>query len=266
MKLTLILLLFFAGIAGSTSVHSHLYAEAKTFKRVEANQSAMVFDYSTNSTTFERNADRPRSIASITKIMTAMVVLDTLPDLHKKIKLKTAYLGHKEYTLKSMLDLLLVRSDNNIAEILSRNFHSNRNSFIRAMNAKARELGMYTAKFVDPSGLNPGNKASARDVAKMMLASAAYPAIRETAKSTMDFDAFTKKGHRTIVLPNTNYRILNEFDNIVVSKTGTTNAAGKCLGMVVEKEGRTYVVVIMGEPNSLQRDSEARTLLHHLVN
>lgn len=228
-------------------------------------QSVMVYNYSTNSVTHERNADLPRSMASITKVMTAMVVLDTLPNLYQKVKLKTAYLGRREYTVKEMLDLLLVRSDNNIAEILAKNFLDNRNAFIQAMNDKARKIGMSTAEFVDPSGLLAGNRASARDIATMVIASASYPAIRETTKVTMEFEAATKKGYRTVSLHNTNYRILNEFNNIVVSKTGTTNAAGRCVAMVVEQQGHTYALVIMGEPNGARRDIEARNLIHNYL-
>lgn len=228
-------------------------------------QSLMVYNYSTNSVTHQRNADTPRSMASITKIMTAMVVLDTLPNLYQKVKLKTAYLGRREYSVKEMLDLLLVRSDNNIAEVLAKNFLDNRNAFIQAMNDKARKIGMSTAEFVDPSGLMAGNRASARDIATMLIASASYPAIRETTKATMEFEAATKKGVKTVSLNNTNYRILNEFNNIVVSKTGTTTAAGKCVAMVVEQQGHTYAVVILGEHNSVRRDTEARALLHNYI-
>lgn len=228
-------------------------------------QSVMVYNYSTNSVTHERNADLPRSMASITKVMTAMVVLDTLPNLYQRIKLKSSYMGRREYSVKEMLDLLLVRSDNNIAEILAKNFLDNRNAFIQAMNDKARKIGMTTAEFVDPSGLLAGNRASARDIATMLIASASYPAIRDTTKATMEFETATKKGYRTVNLNNTNHRILNEFNNIVVSKTGTTSAAGKCVAMVVEDQGHTYAVVILGEPNSVRRDKEARTLLHNYI-
>ena len=230
-----------------------------------ADQSVMVVNQSTNSVTYEHNVDTPRSMASITKVMTAMVVLDTLPNLYQKIKLKAAYHGRREYTVKEMLDLLLVRSDNHIAEILSKNFHDSREAFIEAMNSKARQIGMMTAEFVDPSGLGAGNRASARDIAKMVLTSASYPSIRESSRPQISLETATHKGYKSVSLHNTNHRILNEFNNIVVSKTGTTNAAGKCVAMVVEKQGQTYAVVILGEPNGARRDSEARNLLHNYV-
>lgn len=244
-----------------------VYAGKKPAKKEQTmpEKSVVVYNYSTNTAVHEVNSERPRSMASITKVMTAMVVLDTLPNLYQKVKLKVAYLGRREYTVKEMLDLLLVRSDNNIAEILSKNFLDDRDAFIAAMNEKARKIGMTTAEFVDPSGLLAGNRASAKDIATMLIASASYPAIRNTTRATMEFEAATKTGLRTINLLNTNYRILSEFDNIVVSKTGTTNAAGKCVAMVVEKQGHTYAVVILGEPNSSKRDLEARTLLHSYV-
>ncbi len=229
------------------------------------NRSVIVINQSTNQITHEYNADLPRSMASITKVMTAMVVLDTLPNLYDRIKLKVAYLGKREYTVKEMLDLLLVRSDNNIAEILSKNFLAGRDNFIKAMNVKAQQIGMTTAKFVDPSGIGAGNRATAKDIARMVLISASYPAIRDSSQPIIELETGDKKGYRTVSLHNTNYRILNEFNNVIVSKTGTTSAAGKCVAMVVEQKGQTYAVVVLGEPNGARRDTEARNLIYNYL-
>lgn len=253
-------------LAASVCISAHANRKQKQPRPPATEQSIMVLNQSTNSVVHERNVDQPRSMASITKIMTAMVVLDTLPNLYDRVTLKTPYLGRRQYTIKEMLDLLLVRSDNYIAEVFSNNFLGGRDDFIQAMNAKARQLGMTTAEFVDPSGLNAGNRASARDVARMVLVSATYPDIRHTTVATMDLETPTKKGVKLVSLRNTNHRILSEYTNIVVSKTGTTNAAGKCVAMVVEERGQTYAVVIMGEPTGQHRDSEARNLLHNYVN
>jgi len=230
-----------------------------------AEPSAVVINHSTGETIYSHNDERPHSMASITKLMTAMVVLDTRPDVNKIMHLKTAHQGRTDYSLKEMLELLLVRSDNRIAEILSRNFHSNRPSFIAEMNVKAQRLGMSTAHFVDPSGLDAGNQASARDVATMILASATYPEIKESSKRSLEWSTATKKGLRIISLFNTNYKILSEFQNVVVSKTGSTNAAGRCVAMVVEQLGQTYAVVVMGETNGIQRDIKVRYLMNHYL-
>lgn len=228
-------------------------------------QSTMVLNQTTNSTVYSHNADTLCSMASITKLMTAMIVLDTHPNLQDKIQLKTSYLGRNEFMLEELLDLLLVRSDNYVAEILSKNFLDNRSNFIAAMNYKARVIGMQGANFEDPSGLNSNNKATAQDIAIMVLTAGNYSVIRKiSSQKQINVKVQTKNGIKTINKPNTNHIILNEFSNIVLSKTGTLDAAGKCLTLIAIDHNNTYVIVILGKPNRIQRDQEARKILHDL--
>lgn len=225
--------------------------------------SVIVVNQSTQKVSLEENADRIRSMASITKLMTAMVVLDTLPNLDRTIKFSPGYLPRRDYTIRELLALLLVRSDNQAAEVLSKSFFLTRDRFIDAMNEKAVMLGMLTARFADPSGIMAENSASARDIVKMLVASGTYPVIRELA-GLREVEFATRQGKyiKPVYVKNTNQDILFEFDNIVVSKTGTTTAAGKCLAMLVEKNGQQYAVVILGEPNKQVRDTRARYILH----
>jgi len=246
-----------------TNVHAG--GKPRKVKPPVTEHSVIVLNTSVNRVVYEKNPDRVRSIASITKLMTAMVVLDQTTNPLKVIKLPTPYMGKREYTVKELLNLLLVRSDNYVAEVLSKNFHSNRAAFIQAMNDKAFSLGMLSAQFKDPSGLNNDNSATASDVAKMLIAAGQYPDIRHSSSQPVVEINSNSKRARAISINNTNKAILDEFDNIVVSKTGTTTSAGKCLAMLVEQQGQQYSVVIMGESSRSNRDQEARYLLQNHI-
>lgn len=229
--------------------------------------SIVVMNSGTNSVALEKNANVVRSMASITKLMTAMVVLDQMPNPLRKISLKSPYMGRRDYTVSELLKLTLVRSDNYAAEILSKNFLGDRQTFIRSMNDKARSLGMWTAEFQDPTGLSAGNSATARDIVKMVAAAGTYPDIRAlSSRPEVELETLQGKKTRTVSISNTNKVILDEFDNIIVSKTGFTSRAGRCLAMLVERAGHQYAVVILGEPSKQRRDYEARNLIHTYVN
>lgn len=251
-------------LAGLICFNAHAAKKAKPPAPPQVEQSTVVVNQ--DEVVVGNNEDTVHSMASITKLMTAMVVLDQLPNPLKEITLKSAYLGKKTYTIQELLDLTLIRSDNHAAEVLSKNFHGNRESFISAMNSKALSLGMFTAEFVDPTGLGAANSATARDIAKMVFAAGQYPDIRRSTQKTVEVVTQQGRKTRTVSINNTNKDILTEFDNILVSKTGTTSRAGKCLAMLVEKAGQVYAIVILGEPNKIRRDLQARNLMHnHLV-
>lgn len=229
-------------------------------------QSTVVVDQTAQQVVHDNNADSVHSMASITKLMTAMVVLDQTYNLDREITLKQPYYGKRIYTVKELLDLTLIRSDNHAAEILSKSFHGGRDEFIEAMNRKAWSLNMLSARFADPTGLSADNSATAKDIAKMVAAAGQYPDIRRSTQKTVEVNTQQGRKIKTVSINNTNKDILSEFDNILVSKTGTTSRAGKCLAMLVEKAGHVYAVVILGEPSKVRRDQQAKNLLqNHLV-
>jgi D-alanyl-D-alanine endopeptidase (penicillin-binding protein 7) len=198
--------------------------------------------------------------------MTAMVVLDNLPlDLNEELKLSTrtyGYLPDRAYKRIELLNAMLVRSDNKAAETLAENYPGGREFFIQSMNMKAKSLGMSQTIFHDASGLSVFNVSSAGDVHKMLLAASNYALIKDiSTKKQVMFETKYKRKIRSVALHNTNSRMLFEFSNIVVTKTGFTNPAGFCLGLVVEQNGKTYTVVIMGAKNPFIRLSLARSLL-----
>ena len=231
--------------------------------------STFVYNKSHNDVIVANNATQLRSIASITKIMTAMVYLDYHRYLNTKRALKTpvrSNLPRQEYSRRDLLAAMLVRSDNAAAETLAADYPGGREAFIAAMNAKARDLRMNDTRFTDPSGLDRHNQSTATDLAEMMLASVRYEVIRQaTVARQASFETYHRQKIRTIELPNTNRPLLLEFDSIIVSKTGWTTPAGWCVGMVVEKDRQVYVVIVLGSRTKQERfETAKRLMINHI--
>jgi D-alanyl-D-alanine endopeptidase (penicillin-binding protein 7) len=210
------------------------------------------------------NISNTRSIASLTKIMTAMVALDHDTDLTREIKVVNSKLPLSRHSRYDVITAMLVRSDNGAADSIAADYPGGRKEFIKAMNRKAREIGMMSTNFRDPSGLSSMNISTAGDVLVMMQISAVYNIIRETStKKQVIFETYHKKKIRTIELSNTNKPLLFKFDEIVVSKTGFTNAAGWCVGMVVEAQSQRFIVVILGARSKQERFDIAREVVYN---
>jgi D-alanyl-D-alanine endopeptidase (penicillin-binding protein 7) len=216
----------------------------------------------------QTNADIVRPIASITKLMTAMVTLDYSTDLSRPLKSVGKVWGvlpRGTWTRGELLHAMLVRSDNNAAETLAADYPGGRAAFIEAMNAKARMLDMPLANFNDASGLDKGNVTTILGVKKLLMASADYASIREISiKKEASFEQRIKNKIKRIDLPNTNKQMLFEFEHIVVTKTGLTTPAGWCLGMVVEKDAQKYIVVVLGAKSKLERYNVAKEIMSGL--
>jgi len=225
----------------------------------------IVYNKSSDDIVMGNNITQQRSIASITKIMTAMVYLDYHRYLNTKVRLITpvkSNLPRQEYSRRDLLAAMLVRSDNAAAETLAADYPGGREAFIKAMNSRARALKLSTTKFVDPSGLSSGNVSTAGEVTEMILAAATYPLIREASTARQaTFETHHGQKIRTIELPNTNRNLLLEFDSIVVSKTGYTTPAGWCVAMVVERDRQIFVIVVLGSRTKQARIEEARSLM-----
>lgn len=234
-----------------------------------AQGSMIVYNKSNDQMIMSVNANQSRPIASITKVMTAMIYLDHQRFLNTRIPLQTpvrSNLPRRDYSRRDLLAAMLVRSDNAAAETLSADYPGGREAFIRAMNAKASDLKMNHTQFVDPSGLGQGNVSTASDLVLMLTAAAAYPFIREASVARQaTFELYYNQKIRTIELPNTNRPLLLEFDSIVVSKTGWTTPAGWCVGMVVDKEGKIFVITVLGSRTKQERyDTAKRLMINHI--
>jgi len=212
--------------------------------------SVLVYNNTTKQVVVEQNAAKVRPIASITKLMTAMVALD-----HYQLSSNIAVSKKNNMTVDKLLTSMLVRSDNHIAEVLSKEFPGGRTKFIEAMNFKALQLGLYQTYFDDPSGLSSKNVSTAEELARLVMHAGQYDFIRQT--STMP-DVLVSNKHR---LPNTNRAILVDYRNIALSKTGYTNPAGRCLALIVNSKSQQYTIIILGEPNKNVRERLARNLL-----
>ena len=234
-----------------------------------APDSVLLLNTSTNHIELSRNADRVRSIASLTKIMTAMVALDYDKDLSRRLTLTQrvgSFLPRQQYTREQLLEAMLVKSDNAAAETLAEDYPGGRTAFIAEMNRQAQAWQLYNTTFDDASGLSALNKSTVLDIANLMHIASGYWFIRDTSvKKQVAFETRYKKQIRTIRLSHTSESILFTFDNILVSKTGLTSAAGWCVGLVVQQNNKPYVIVVLGSANKTQRLQTVKNIIYNHV-
>jgi D-alanyl-D-alanine endopeptidase (penicillin-binding protein 7) len=218
-----------------------------------------------------QNIERVRGLASITKLMTAIVALDYTTDMDKKLTLSSregSRLPHREYTRGELFHAMLIKSDNAAAETIAADYPGGRDKFISDMNIRAISMGLKNTHFNDPTGLNVGNVSTAEDVSHLVVGAAFYPTIRNiSTKKETTILIQVKRKDRPIVLSNTNKVLLHEFDSIRLSKTGFTNPAGFCVAILVEQpiknEMRHQVIVVMGAKNTTQRVDTVKRILYH---
>ena len=179
------------------------------------------------------NITEVRSIASITKLMTVMAVLDLKQDLQEKIG---------KFTRGQLVQLALVKSDNDAAKALCDNFPGGRFECIRFMNEKANYLGMYRTKFVEPTGLSPMNISTALDLLKLVFEARHYPEIVKASQTPV---LNIQVGNKVLSYRNTNPVIGRRY-NFIVSKTGSTNAAGSCIVVMVDTDVGRRIVILLG--------------------
>ena len=230
--------------------------------------SAMVADASTGEVVFLKNADAIVPIASITKLMTAMVVLDRGLDLETRIVLSSddvdSLKGTRSrlrtgasLTRNELLLVALMASENRAAAALGRTYPGGLNAFVAAMNAKAASLGMTDSHFVDPTGLSPENVSSARDLVKLVEGAHNYPLIREY--STREA-AVVRVFNRPLAFHNTNGLVRNSQWNIGLQKTGYISEAGRCLVMRVTLASKEMIVVLLDSWGKQSRIGDANRI------
>jgi D-alanyl-D-alanine endopeptidase (penicillin-binding protein 7) len=235
--------------------------------------SVMVTNITEGTITRSQNIDQVRALASMTKLMTAMVALDYDRDMNRKLVLSKnagSKMPRREYTRGELFHMLLIKSDNAAAETLAADYPGGRQRFIHHMNSRALMLDMYSTSFDDPSGLSKYNVSTASDVTQMVIESANYPEIREISiKKVATILTQVKQKSRVLVLHNTNTAILSQVNNVQVSKTGYTNPAGFCVALLVHKtEGdKDYheVIVVMGARNSSHRVDTVKRVVYNGV-
>jgi D-alanyl-D-alanine endopeptidase (penicillin-binding protein 7) len=216
--------------------------------------SALIVDQFGNEI-YAKQVDEPQPIASISKLMTAMVILDASLPLEEPItitkddrdllRLTGSRLKYgATLPREQLIRLALMSSENRAANALARTYPGGKEAFVEAMNAKARALGMNNSHFADPAGLDAGNVASPRDLVKMVRAADEYPLIREaTTTRTTSVSPYKKRG--PLKFGNTNRLLANSAWDINLSKTGYINEAGRCLVMEVEIAEQPLVIVLL---------------------
>lgn len=228
--------------------------------------SVLVYNNTTGTTIIAQGADTVRPVASITKLMTAMVTLDYDKDLSKLLMLSNrvpSSLPRQQYTRLDLINAMLVRSDNAAAETLAEDYPGGRVEFIKRMNQQAKDWDMLHTHFEDASGLGAQNTSTAVDISNIITTASGYWLISDTSiKKQALFEAKVKNKIRKIILPHTNSQMLLEFDNIVTTKTGFTNPAGWCVALLVKHNRQEFVVVVLGSKNKLERRKLVEKAMH----
>ncbi len=216
---------------------------------------ALVFNAQNEHVIYDKNADKVMPIASITKLMTAIVTLDTRLAPNEIITIESADVDKLKYTTSrlpvgsklsrhELLKLSLMSSENRAAAALGRTYPGGTQAFVNAMNIKAKQMGMLNSRFVEPTGLSSNNVASARDLAKLVAASNRYTVIREfSTASQHSVSPGNKRGQLQYV--NSNSLVRSQNWTIDVSKTGYLNEAGRCLVMHAKISGQPVVIVLL---------------------
>jgi D-alanyl-D-alanine endopeptidase (penicillin-binding protein 7) len=226
---------------------------------------AIVVDQDTDEVLYEKNADQVSSIASITKLMTAMVTLDAQLPLDEELEVTSEDRANgwaqsrlrpgAALTRGQALHLALMSSENHAAQLLGRTYPGGVAALVGAMNAKAQLLGMAESHFADPTGLSPSNRSSAADLVRMVKAAYEYPEIRYDSVST---DLLVPVGRQVVHYQNTNHLTSRPDWQIGLQKTGYIAAAGRCLVMQAVIDGRRVVMVLLDSVGRSSRFADAQ--------
>ncbi len=225
----------------------------------------MVVDETSGEVLLKKNIGVAAPIASMTKLMTAMVVLDAQQDPNEELRIDAADIDALKHTRGgvrvgaiasrgSLLELALLSSDNRAASALARSYPGGLQAFNAAMQQKIHAFGLDSTSIAEPTGLSPNNMSSAQDMVTVLRAAARYPAI---AQITSQRSHEVLVSGRRKVFHNTNRLVGGSEWEVFLSKTGFTNEAGRCLGMQARANGRTVTIVLMGaaKPSGRMRDS-----------
>lgn len=224
-------------------------ANAESF----ASQYALVVDENSGKVLFEKNSEAPVPIASLTKLMTAMVILDSKPDMNAIIHIDPSDVDTLKHSTshvpvgtalprRSVLQLALMSSDNRAAASLARTYPGGNMAFMTAVHAKLKMLGMTHTAIEEPTGLSPNNISTASDLVKMAEAAAKYTDI---VRITTNPNDLININGRNIQYHNTNRFVGKKGWEILLSKTGYTSEAGRCLIMRLQSAGRNVILVLL---------------------
>jgi serine-type D-Ala-D-Ala endopeptidase (penicillin-binding protein 7) len=252
-------------LASISRYHRHHHRRAGAQPHLRSSE-ALVLDATSHKVLYARRADMPVPIASITKLMSTLVVAEANQPLDEQLQITSAdrAIGRGAYsrlavgtrlTRAQLFHLALMASENRAAHALGRNYPGGVAACVRAMNAKARELGMTHSHFVEPTGLSSGDTSTPDDLAKLVMAAAQSPVIRRYSTSR---GYIIRSGRRMVAYHNTDSLVDRRSWHIVVQKTGFTNAAGHCLVMQAVIDHHTIVMVLLNSWGKYTRVADAR--------
>jgi D-alanyl-D-alanine endopeptidase (penicillin-binding protein 7) len=234
---------------------------------------AFVIDQDTNEVLLNKNSDAVLPIASITKLMTALVVTETGLSLDERLVVSqedvAATAGSRsrlavgtQLTRGEMLHLALMASENRAAHVLGRSYPGGVEPFVAAMNVKAQELGMQDTRYVEPTGLSSSNQSSAQDLSRLVRAAFLHPIIRELSTSPQ---AVVPVGRQHLQFNTTNGLVRNPAWEIGLQKTGYISAAGRCLVMQAQLAGRNLIMVLLDSAGKYSRIGDAERIRQWLA-
>ena len=235
---------------------------------------ALVLDQSTAEVLFEKNSQVALPIASITKLMTSLVVVEANQNMDEPITVTDEDVDREKFshsrlrvgsqlTRTNMLHIALMSSENRAASALGRNYPGGLPAFVAAMNARARTLGMVNTHYVDSTGLSSNNVSTARDLAKLVIAAHQHPLIRQYST---DSKYAVEPGGPMLQYRNSNHLVDNPDWQIGLQKTGYISEAGRCLVMQTQIEGRPIVMVFLDSKGKSSRLADAGRIRKWLEN
>jgi serine-type D-Ala-D-Ala endopeptidase (penicillin-binding protein 7) len=235
---------------------------------------AIVVDAATSQVLFEKNAGFALPIASLTKLMTALIVIEAKQDMEEVLEVTDEDVDREKFSHSrlrigsfmsraNMLHIALMSSENRAASALGRHYPGGLPAFVAAMNAKAKVLGMTTTRFVDSTGLSSQNMASARDLAKLVVAAHHHPVIRGYSTDTK---YAVNAGRYTLNYMNSNRLVMNSHWDIDLQKTGYITEAGRCLLMHTRIDNRPVVMVFLDSKGKDSRLADAGRVRKWLEN
>jgi D-alanyl-D-alanine endopeptidase (penicillin-binding protein 7) len=228
---------------------------------------ALVVNQDTNEVLFEKNPDAVLPIASITKLMTALVTVEAGQSMDEELTvsvqdrtadgMRSNLRPGLTLTRSQALHLALMNSENRAAHLLGRTYPGGMEAFVEAMNAKAQLLGMHDSRFVEPTGLSADNRSTPADLVRLVKAAYEHDLIREYSTSTgMELPV----GKRLVRYGNTNRLTAHSDWEIGLQKTGTTSAAGRCLVMQAAIEGQRVVMILLDSVGKYSRLADAQRI------
>ena len=230
-----------------------------------ASNVALVLDQSSSEVLFEKNSNVTLPIASITKLMTGLVVVEAQQDMNEILEVTDEDVDREknsssrlrvgsQLSRANMLHIALMSSENRAASALGRHYPGGIRAFVAAMNAKAKSLGMTGTHYVDSTGLSSNNVASARDLAKLVMAAYNHPIL---CQYSTDTKYVVEPGGRSLQYANSNRLVANPDWEIGIQKTGYISEAGRCLVMQTNINGRPVVMIFLDSKGKYSRLADA---------